>query len=76
MPETVKQHTSARRKINCGLIPNFLLFAGYHGGFFALLCLRLDKRISTSFFVILIPLWVFLVYIGAFLVISGLASTN
>lgn len=65
-----------RRKINCGLIPNFLLFAAYHGGFFALLCMRLDNRIETSYFIILIPLWVFLVYMSAFLVVSGLASNN
>lgn len=65
-----------RTKINCGLIPNFLLFALYHGGFFSMLCLRLDREISTSFFVILIPLWVFLLYMSAFLVVSGLASTN
>ena len=42
-PETVHNHAKARRKINCGLIPNFILFAGYHGGFFAMLCLRLDN---------------------------------
>mmetsp|Transcript_11963 Transcript_11963/g.15297 ORF Transcript_11963/g.15297 Transcript_11963/m.15297 type:complete len:115 (+) Transcript_11963:132-476(+) len=41
-----------------------------------MLCMRLDGQINTSYFVILVPLWVFLVYIGAFLVISGLASTN
>jgi len=76
LPSTVKSHTRTRRKINCGLIPNFILFAGYHGGFFAMLCMRLDGQINTSYFVILVPLWVFLVYIGAFLVISGLASTN
>ena len=76
LAETMKAHVRARWKINCGLIPNYLLFAGYHAGFFGLLCLRLDKRIDLSFFIILIPLWVFLFYMSSFLVISGLASTN
>ena len=38
--------------------------------------MRLDGEIETSFFILLIPLWVFLVYLSAYLVISGLASTN
>lgn len=76
MVSAQKIHNRMRTKINCGLLPNFLLFAGYHGGFFSMLCLRLDKEISTSYFVILIPLWVFLIYMSAFLVVSGLASTN
>ena len=76
MLDAFKVHNRMRTKINCGLIPNFLLFASYHGGFFAMLCLRLDDRISISYFVILIPLWVFLLYMSAFLVVSGLASTN
>lgn len=41
-----------------------------------MLCLRLDGEVTTSYFIILIPVWVFLVYISIFLVISGLASTN
>ena len=76
MSEKLSSHRRLRCKINCGLIPNFILFSGYHVGFFSMLCLRLDGEIGTSFFIILIPLWVFLLYISAFLVISGLASTN
>ena len=76
LAETLKTHARTRCKLNCGLIPNFTVFAGYHGGFFALLCLRLDRTIDTSFFIILIPFWLFLIYCSIFLVISGLASTN
>ena len=76
MLDQLSTHTRIRRKINCGLIPNFILFTAYHGGFFCLLCLRLDKEIETSYFLILIPVWIFLIYISIFLVISGLASTN
>ena len=38
--------------------------------------MRLDGTVSTSYFIILIPLWVFLLYLSSFLVVSGLASTN
>lgn len=65
-----------RRKINLGLIPNFILFTAYHAGFFSMLCMRLDGTINTSYFIILIPLWIFLLYLSTFLVVSGLASTN
>lgn len=34
MVSAQKIHNRMRTKINCGLLPNFLLFAGYHGGFF------------------------------------------
>ena len=74
--DNLAAHKRMRCKINLGLIPNFLLFTAYHGGFFALLCLRLDKEIDLSFFIILIPVWIFLFYFSTFLVISGLASTN
>ena len=76
MEDDLKGHKRLRCKINCGLIPNFILFAGYHAGFFSLLCLRLDGEVGTSFFVILIPVWIFLLYFSVFLTISGLASTN
>ena len=76
MEESLATHRRLRRKINLGLIPNFLLFGGYHAGFFAMLCMRLDGAINTSYFIILIPLWIFLLYLSTFLVISGLASTN
>ena len=32
--------------------------------------------VTTSFFIILIPLWIFLIYLSVYLVITGLASTN
>lgn len=38
--------------------------------------MKLDDNISLSYFVILIPFWVFLLYLSTFVVISGLASTN
>lgn len=65
-----------RRKINFGLVPNFLIFTAYHAGFFCMLCMKLDGEIETSYFVILIPLWIMLLYFSSFLVITGLASTN
>jgi hypothetical protein len=43
MVDQLQGHNKIRRKINCGLIPNFLVFTLYHAGFFCLLCLRLDK---------------------------------
>ena len=74
--ENLQGHNRIRRKINFGLVPNFLVFTCYHGGFFCLLCLKLDNVVNTSFFIILIPLWVFLLYFSIFLIITGLASTN
>jgi len=76
MVDNLSSHKRLRCKINCGLIPNYILFTSYHAGFFALLCMRLDRTIDLSFFIILIPLWIFLAYFSTFLVISGLASTN
>ena len=41
-----------------------------------LLCYRLDGEIELSFFVILIPFWILLLYICSFVVLLGLASKN
>jgi len=41
-----------------------------------LLCYRLDGVIELSFFVILIPFWILLLYICGFVVLLGLASKN
>ena len=37
-PELMRNHKRTRRKINLGLIPNYILFTGYHAGFFCMLC--------------------------------------
>ena len=63
-------------KINCGLIPNFIIFTAYNYGFFILLCLRLDKRIKLNYFVILIPIWLMLLYVTIFTTVVGIASRN
>ena len=39
-------------------------------------CAKLDKDISLSIFVILIPIWLLLLYGYAFMVLVGLASKN
>ena len=72
----LKKHKSRTCKINCGLVPNFLIFAAYNYGFFFLLCMRLDKRIKLSYFVILIPLWFMLLYTTIFATVVGIASRN
>ena len=72
----MKDHRTLRRKINCGLIPNFLIFAAWNGGFMYLFCAKLDKDIALSIFVILIPIWLLLLYGYAFMVLVGLASKN
>jgi hypothetical protein len=41
-----------------------------------LLCYRLDGEIELSFFIILIPFWILLLYICSFVVLLGLASKN
>ena len=63
-------------KVNCGLMPNFVLIAAYNYGFFLLLCLRLDKRIKLSYFVILVPVWVLMLYFTIYITIVGVASRN
>ena len=37
------EHKRLRRRINCGLIPNFLIFGAWNGGFMYLLCAKLDE---------------------------------
>ena len=74
--EKASKHELRRCKVNCGMLPNFLLFGAYNYGFFILLCLRLDKRIKLSYFVILIPVWIMLIYIIVFATIVGIASHN
>ena len=68
------QHVSLRRKVNCGLIPNFLIFAAWNGGFMYLFCAKLDQVIELSIFVILIPLWLLCIYGYAFMILVGVAS--
>ena len=76
MLKEMKDHVKLRRKINCGLIPNFIIFALWNGGFMYLFCAKLDGDISLSIFVILIPIWLLLLYGYAFMVLVGLASKN
>ena len=66
----------ASLKVNCGMIPNFILIAAYNYGFFLLLCLRLDRRIKLNYFLILIPIWITLLYFTIFATIVGIASRN
>ena len=53
-----------------------ILFTSFILGFFYLLCLRLDGYVEVSMFVILIPFWLFVVYVCAYVLLLGLASTN
>ena len=36
------EHKKLRRKINCGLIPNFIIFTAWNAGFMYLFCAKLD----------------------------------
>ena len=72
----MSQHKSLRTKINCGLIPNFIIFAAWNGGFMYLFCAKLDQQLTLSIFVILIPFWILLLFLYAYLVLVGLASKN
>lgn len=40
------------------------------------MCQRLDKKITLSYIVILIPFWILLIYGSAFVVVLGLSSQN
>jgi len=71
-----RKHSATTLKVNLGLLPNFLLIATYNYGFFLLLCLRLDKRIKLSYFIILIPVWVLMLYFTVFATFVGVASRN
>ena len=64
------------RRLNAGLVPNSLVASGFVVVFSVLLCMRLDGQIHLSFFIVLIPVWIVLLYICSYLVIVGLASKN
>jgi hypothetical protein len=59
-----------------GLLPNSLVASGFVVAFSFLLCARLDGSSHLSFFVVLIPVWIFLLYFCLYLVLVGLASKN
>lgn len=44
--------------------------------FSVLFCMRLDGNTNLSFFVVLIPVWIVLLYFCTYLIIVGLASKN
>ncbi len=73
---TIKKHKSFLLKFNAGLIPNYLFVIVFTLLFSNLLCYRLDGEIELSFFIILIPFWILLLYICSFVVLLGLASKN
>lgn len=62
--------------MNFGLAINFCIVSAYTYGFWALLCLRLDRKIGLSYFVILIPLWLAVLYLASYFVVLGIASPN
>lgn len=75
-PNLRSKHSFGTAKINCGLIPNFIIFLGYNLGFMYLLAARIDGTYKVNLFIVLIPLWVLLLYIFSFMVLKGLASSN
>ena len=74
--EKGKAHTNSVLKVNFGLLPNFILISAYNYGFFFLLCLRLDQKIKLSYFIILIPVWILMLYFTIFTTVVGVASRN
>ena len=41
-PEIRKKHNISTAKINCGLIPNFIIFVGFNSSFMYLLAAKID----------------------------------
>ena len=63
-------------KLNASLVPNWMVACAFCVVFSNLLCLRLDDSIKLTYFVILIPCWLLLLYICSYVILVGLASTN
>ena len=75
-PEIRTKHIISTAKINFGLFPNFIIFAGFNSSFMYLLAAKIDGTYQVNLFVILIPLWILLLYIFSFMVLKGLSSSN
>jgi hypothetical protein len=71
-----KSHYRTVLKLNVSLVPNLIAVAAFVVTFSNLLCARLDTRIELSFFVVLIPFWLLLLYVCSYMILVGLASTN
>lgn len=63
-------------KLNVSLLPNWFLVTAFCITFSNLLCARLDSVIELSYFVVLIPFWLLLLYVCSYVILVGLASTN
>ena len=72
----LRRHRRHIAKLNVSLLPNCLLVTGFVHVFSYLLCARLDGQISLSFFVVLIPCWLLLLYVCSYMILVGLASNN
>ena len=75
-PAVYRQHVKTLVKMNAALLLNFLIVSAFSIVFANLLCMRLDGSIELTYFVVLIPVWLLLLYICSYVVLIGLASTN
>ena len=69
-------HVLTVAKINFGIIVNMLLIPAFFYGFLVALCMRFDGMIDTSFFILLIPLWMILLPLFIFIILNGVATKN
>ena len=69
-------HILSVAKINFGLAINMILIPGFFYGFLVALCLRFDGKIDTSYFILLIPLWIILLPLFIFIILNGLGTKN
>lgn len=57
-------------------MPNWACVTGFSVLFTNLLCARLDGLINLTYFVVLIPFWLLMLYVCSYMILVGLASTN
>ena len=72
----LKSHKNNIMKLNMSLLPNWLIVTGFVYVFSYLLCARLDGITQMSFFIVLIPCWLLLLYVCSYMILVGLASNN
>jgi hypothetical protein len=74
LEKVINKHKRHACCINFGMLPNWVIFSCFCYGFYYLMAQRLDGKSEQSWFTILIPFWILLVYGTAFVILLGLAS--
>lgn len=67
-------HLQGISTLNLGLVINMLVIPGFFYSFLVALCLKFDGAITTSIFVLLIPLWVVGLPLIFFIILIGISA--